>query len=186
VSDLQLIDESERNWTKAAALEEIDNLKSIRATAWDEHTHSFRWLMASLLAINGGACLALLNNSDVDLKFRIIASGIFIFGILMALLVAVFGQHSIQRTLGPLQKQIGYWMTVASDGERLAAYETELNDELLGSAKIGIASRVSGWLSAGAFLCGVITAGYGFAVAKSDTAVDQQNVETEVSRSNGK
>jgi hypothetical protein len=110
----------------------------------------------------------------------------FILGILMALLVAVFGQHSIQRTLGPLQKQIGYWMTVASDGERLDEYETELNNELRGSAKIGMASRVSGWLSAGAFVCGVVVAGYGLSKANTGPAPEKIKPEAEVSKSNGK
>lgn len=149
------------NWNRRGALEEIENLKTIRATAWDEHTHVFRWLMASLLAINGAACLAVVGQAAMPLDYRLWACGAFVTGILSALLVAVLGQRSIQNSLLPLQKYIGYWMTVADDGERDESVETALNNELKISANIGFASRFVGWISACAFLCGVLVAGFG-------------------------
>lgn len=159
---------SAQEWNKLGAAEEIENLKSIRATAWDEHTHSFRWLMATLLAINGAGCLAILSNDKMAVEYQLVASGFFVLGVLMALLVAVFGQHSVQKTLAPLQKHIGYWKTVAKDGERDEEMEGQLNAELKASAKLGLAARVSGWLAATAFIVGVVASGYGLAGAKGD------------------
>jgi hypothetical protein len=158
--------ESERHWNREAAKEEIENLKNVRATAWDEHTHSFRWIMATLSAINGGACVAILNQDGMNISSKLLASGLFVGGLLMALLVAVFGQHSVQRCLLPLQRQIGYWMTVASDGERDEAFETELNEELKTSARIGMGGRVSGWLAAICFISGVVVAGFGLSATE--------------------
>jgi hypothetical protein len=178
VNDQSLLDGSTQEWNKLGAVEEIENLKSIRATAWDEHTHSFRWLMATLLAINGGACLAVLNQDQMDLEHKLAAAGLFILGLLMALLVAVFGQHSVQKTLGPLQKQIGYWMTVVDDGDRDEAIENELNAELKASARIGFAARVSGWLAAMAFIVGVVVAGYGLILTKNNNVVETQTTKS--------
>lgn len=156
-----MIEESEQSWSRHAALEEIDNLKVIRSTAWDEHTHSFRWLMASLLAVNGGACLSIFDKPGISYALRLLACGSFTIGIVAALLVAVFGQRSIQKSLGPLQRQIGYWMTVASDGLRDEKVEADLAKELEDSAKTGLASRIAGWVSAIGFVLGVISVGFG-------------------------
>lgn len=168
---------SVEQWNRVSALEEIENLKNIRATAWDEHTHSFRWIMATLLAVNGGACLAILNHDAIHTTFRLVASGLFIGGLLMALLVAVFGQHSVQKSLGPLQKQIGYWMTVAADGEREEKFESDLNDELKVSARIGMWGRMAGWAAVLCFILGVVIAGYGIAAADNSGSnqIDRQH-----------
>jgi hypothetical protein len=147
-------DQSEKGWLRKAALEEIDHLKLVRATSWEQHSHSFKWLMASLLAVNGGALLAVFDSQYVSLGYQAFASGCFVIGIMAALLVAVFGQRSIQKSFPPLQKIIGYWMTVVEDGERLESLETDLNNELQTAVKYGRGAQICGWLSALAFLVG--------------------------------
>lgn len=156
-----MLDDSEKDWNRKGALEEIESLKLIRSTAWDEHSHSYRWLMASLLAINGGACLSIYANTEISHPIRLIACGSFIIGIIAALLVAVFGQRSIRKSLVPLQKQIGYWMKVVGDGLRDEEIEADLAKELGASAKTGLASRIAGWVSALGFMAGVISVGFG-------------------------
>ena len=101
----------------------------------------------------------------------------------MALLVAVFGQHSVQKSLAPLQKQIGYWMTVAEDGERDQKFEEGLNEELKASARIGLGSRVAGWLAALLFISGVIVAGNGMA-DDANIKLKQINRQSETIKSN--
>lgn len=177
MNEPSILHDSEKQWNQKGALEEIENLKNIRATAWDEHTHSFRWIMATLSVMNGGACLAILDQDKLDAETTLVASGLFVIGILMALLVAVFGQHSIQKSLVPLQKQIGYWMTVVEDGERDEGLEGQLNDELRSSVTIGWASRISGWLAAMAFVSGACVSGYG--LAQSDLATSKNKVGAE-------
>lgn len=150
-------------WNKQAALEEIANLKQIRTVAWEEHSQAYRWLMASLLGINGGACIAILGSEQVGVWSKIYAGGCWTIGILASLLIAVFGQHSVQKSLDPLQKFIGYWMTVHSDGVRADGIENDLLNELKASSKIGFGSRIAGWVAASAFLAGAIFAGQGLA-----------------------
>ena len=149
------------NWNRKLALEEIENLKSLRSAAWVQHSDAFKWLMASLLAVNGGACLAVMDASELTIGFRLASMGLFVFGIMTALLIAVFGQHSVQSSFVPLQKLIGYWMTVVDDGERMEEMEEEIGDELKRSARIGVGTRIAGWVSALAFLAGIVTAGLG-------------------------
>lgn len=149
------------DWHRRAALEEIEYIKAFRSSAWEEHTNSYRWLMASLLGVNGAACLAVFGSAAVQWQLRFYACGSFILGILAALLVAVFGQHAVQKSLSPLQKLVGYWMTVAEDGQRDDDIEAKLNHELQVSAKIALGSRLSGWVSAIAFLVGITISGFG-------------------------
>lgn len=156
-----MIEDDNCNWIKLAAAAEVENLNQVRATAWDEHTHSYRWLMASLLGVNGAACLAIIGKAEIPLYYQLGAAGAYVIGILTALLVPVFGQHSVQKSLVPLQKYIGYWMAVASDGLRNEVFETELNDELRKTAKIALGSRISGWISALLFLFGSVISGIG-------------------------
>ena len=161
------LDQSLADWNKRGALEEIETIKNIRATVWEEHTHSFRWLMASLLAINAAACWAVAGMEEIGVISRLWSCGIFASGILAALLVAVFGQQSVRSSLLPLQKQIGYWMTVAEDGERSESVEEDLNRELKRSARIGLGGRIAGWISAGAFAAGLAIAGIGLMASAS-------------------
>lgn len=157
---------------RRAFLEQIESLKQIRATAWEEHTHSFRWLMASLLGLNGAAGLGVLGQAEIPIEYKLMSCACFVSGILLALLVAVFGQYSTQRTLGPLQKLIGYWLAVSEDGLRDEVIEADLNGELAASAKIGLGSRFAGWGSALAFLVGAIAAGYGLSHPRDATALE--------------
>lgn len=175
------IQDSIVEWNRKAALEEIELLKVLRSTAWDEHTHSFRWLMASLLGINGAACLGILNLSIIPFDHKLIAGGSFFVGILTALLVAVFGQHSVQKSLAPLQKQVGYWMTVAHDGERNEELESTLNDELKASARVGLGGRFAGWISALSFVVGALTAGAGMKQHEMTLALKKQQAQVTAS-----
>ncbi len=131
-----------------AAREEIDSLKLIRATMWDEHTHTYRWMMASLLAVNGAACLGVLGQESISLSYKLTAGSIFVFGILSSLLVALFGQRSAQKSLVPLQQLIGYWTTVSLDGERDEEQEVILTNQLSNGLRTARAARFAGWVSA--------------------------------------
>ncbi|MFN3473115.1 MAG: hypothetical protein ACK4ZW_03620 [Blastomonas sp.] len=147
-------------WNKLAASEEIANLRLIRERVWEEHSQSYRWLMASLLALHAGACLSIFGSDEIAKEIKLFGCGAFVIGMVLALTVAMFGQRSNQASLAPVQQQIGYWMTVVRDGERDDNFEVELADTLRKSSKIGVVARVAGWLSGVAFVSGVIISGY--------------------------
>ena len=149
----------EPNWAKLAAHEEKKTLDEIRQSLWSEHTHLFRWLTASLLAINGGAAIALLNAESLTGNTQLVSGGLFTMGILAALLIGVFGQRATQNTLPKLQKLAGYWLAVSSDGIREETLENDLIADLNRVGFAGHASRIAGWISAILFACGVLVIG---------------------------
>ena len=148
-------DDPEIAGLREAARAEIEFLGELRRNSFEQHTHSFRWLTASLLAINGGAAIAILNSTILS-PFSLVTSGAcFTGGILSALMVGVLAQRSIMASLIPIQTQIGYWIGVVSDGTRDEVKEQSfINDtaHAVRSAKIG---QVAGWISAVLFVSGL-------------------------------
>jgi hypothetical protein len=175
-------DQSLVAWNRRGALEEISFLKEIRASAWDQHTHAYKWLTASLLAINGAACLTILNYSELEIIAKLISLSSFVFGILCALAVAVLGQYSVRKSFLPVQRRIGYWMTVVEDGVRDEEIETKFEAEIKSLTSMSYLTQIIGWMSAIAFLIGVITAGA--AMFKNATA-PKANVTDQIEFQNG-
>jgi hypothetical protein len=171
--------EEKQIWLRKAALEEVDNLKAIRAISWEQHSHSFKWLMASLLVLNGGASLAILSAENLPIDHRLWAGCAFVIGIVFALLVAVMGQRAIQSSFEPIQRYIGYWFTVAEDGERDEQAEANLAKELQGIKWKAKTSQGAGWLSAISFVVGVVVAGSGLerSVRNEAPVGDQSTIE---------
>lgn len=165
------IDRSLAEWNKAAASEEIANLKLIRQFIWEEHTQSYRWLVASLLALNGGACLALFNTDQVHLEAKVVSCGMLVAGAVCALLIAMLGQRSNQASFTPVQQQIFYWMTVERDGERDEEFEVKLAENLKKGTKIGLVARLAGWLSGVLFVTGVVVAGFSMVPQKQSPSM---------------
>lgn len=155
------IEQSVATWNRKGALEEITSLKEIRAASWEQHSHSYKWLTASLLAVNGGACLAVLGQADMSVEYKLFAAGCFVGGIVLAMLVAVLAQRTITSSLAPLQRQVGYWMTVVHDGVRDQDFEQTLVEETKNAVRLSIFGQVVGWASAAAFLGGITAAGIG-------------------------
>lgn len=157
-------------WNRKGALEEIDSLKLLRATSLEQHSHSFKWLTASLLALNGGGLLAIAQSEKIGTQNVVVAGASFAVGLAFALLVAVLGQRAIIASLVPLQKQIGYWMTVCEDGIRSENLEADLALELKKSVRLSRFGQVLGWLSALALFGGVYLAGAGMVASEREKA----------------
>lgn len=151
MADLQQAEELSR----AAALREISTLDDMRRLLLEQHSHSYKWITASLLAINGGAAVTILGQENLDPIWKVIAGGCFAIGILLALSVAVASQKINILALVPIQRQIGYWLTVSVDGHRLDDLECSLQNELRASAKFAWIVPGLGWLSALTFVLGL-------------------------------
>jgi hypothetical protein len=158
--------------TQLAAKEELAHLRDLRQVSWEEHTHIYRWLTASFLGINGAACLAIFSSEQVYTNYKIISCSIYLVGISFALAVAVVGQRAVQRSIPALQSMIGYWIAVENDGLRDDEMESKLSIGLKNSSKIGLWSRLFGWISALAFVLGSIMAGLG--LTQPTTPVHQE------------
>ncbi len=159
LSDQQPLEDGATAWLRAAALEEKKALDEVRTTLLSEHSHMFRWLSASLLALNGGGAVALLSSEKTDAGFFVWAGIAFLLGITAALLIAVSAQRTSQLAMPKVQMMIGYWLAVSIDAERDEVLEKEITGELLVAHNSGKWSRVYGWLSALSFLAGAIVTG---------------------------
>ncbi|MFW2351476.1 hypothetical protein [Qipengyuania sp.] len=140
-------------------MEIIGVIAESRRTVIDEHSHSFRWLTASLLALNGGAALAVLSNETLEGSTKFYAGLCFLAGIAFALLVAVAGQRINRRAIPKLNDQLGYWLAVSHDGMRVAAREDELNAEMKGAMKLGVISQAFGWAAGFCLIGGAAVVG---------------------------
>lgn len=140
---------------RESAQHEIDSLIQLRTLLLEQHTHSFKWLNASLLAMNGGALVAILNSEKLQPNI-FPATFCFLSGIVLSLLIGVAAQKISIQSLKPYQRMIGYWISVKSDGKRISAFEDQLGDELVEANKYGWIVPAVGWLSGVSFLLGCV------------------------------
>ena len=118
-----------------------------------------RWLLATLVVINGAAAIAVL-----PLKFgmeaKLWGAGAFLLGILAALGAGLWSLYAFKRVSIAANTMMGYWLTVAEDGQRLAALEATLKrhmDQAIGSR----GTHYFVFASVAAFLAGCALAGWG-------------------------
>src|SRR6476660_1252226 len=77
-----------------------------------------RWLLATLVVINGAAVISVLPLKIApDLKLG--AAVAFLFGIMTALGAALWSLYQFKRVSIAANTMMGYWLAVAGDGQRL-------------------------------------------------------------------
>lgn len=118
-----------------------------------------RWLLATLVAINGAAAITLL-----PLKMGTVAklggAGAFLVGILAALGAGLWSLYAFKRVTTLAGTMVSYWLTVANDGARLDALEATMKrhfDQAIGSR----GTHVMVFASLAAFLVGCALVGWG-------------------------
>ncbi|MEA3002392.1 MAG: hypothetical protein QOH81_1180 [Sphingomonadales bacterium] len=118
-----------------------------------------RWLLATLVVINGAAAIALL-----PLKMargaKLGGAGAFLFGILAALGAGLWSLYAFKRVSIAAGTMLGYWLSVADDGPRLEVLEATMKrhmDQAVGSR----ATHFLVFASVAAFLIGCALAGLG-------------------------
>ena len=149
----------------ASNLEEIAAVRraaGIRKAYFDKH-HDLsaeqvvglsKWLNASLLAINGAAMIAIINNSD-HVKVSIFAISCFISGILMPILSAYVLQVLYSNITSPVFDSYIYWSEVEISGQQDLQTESDLKIALDRAFKFQLVPPALGWLSALAFIAGI-------------------------------
>jgi hypothetical protein len=94
-----------------------------------------RWLLATLVAINGAAAISILP-FEMARGAKIGGGGAFLFGILAALGAGLWSLYSFKRVSTAAGTMLGYWLTVAGDGPRLEVLEGTMKrhmDQAIGS-----------------------------------------------------
>ncbi len=139
------------------------NVFESRTRLLDENSATFRWILASLLTINGGALIALLSSYHIDIAGKIISGRYFCAGIFFAFFLAYITSLSSVAALNPLMSLADFWISALKTGE-LDEDDAQQLKELQTSMKsavrpYSIASHVSGWLSVLGCLLGAFMAG---------------------------
>jgi len=104
-----------------------ENAVAARQILIDESTNAFRWVMASLLALNGGGLIAakdVIRGSDPVGWFAVLA---FYLGLATALLIAWSMQNSVRAAILPLQEAIGLWTRMELIGPLTAEQQERLH-----------------------------------------------------------
>ena len=116
-----------------------------------------RWLLATLVAINGAAAISLL---PLKMAYtpKMAASGAFLVGILAAIGAGLWSLYVFNRVSAAAHTMMGYWLSVADDAPRLAALETAMKrhmDQAIGSR----GTHIFILISLASFLIGCAIAG---------------------------
>ena len=114
-----------------------------------------KWLNASLLATNGAAVIAVLNNAQ-HLKISMLGMSFFIAGLLLPMSSAWFLQVIYNNVTEPIFNYFLYWSEVEFNGERDEEAEEVLKAALLRAYRFQYIPPALGWLSALAFVAGII------------------------------
>lgn len=118
-----------------------------------------RWLLATLAAVNGAAAISTLP-LRIDTALKLGSAGAFLIGILAALAAGIWSLYSFRRVSTAAHTMLGYWLTVASDTERLQALEVTMKRDM----DQAVGSRPTYYLvtaSVIAFLIGCAVTGWG-------------------------
>ena len=118
-----------------------------------------RWLLATLVVVNGAAAIAVLP-LKMATGAKLGSAGAFLFGILAALGAGLWSLYAFKRVSIAANTMMGYWLTVAGDGQRLAALEATMKrhmDQAIGSR----GTHVLVFASVAGFLAGCALTGWG-------------------------
>ena len=132
---------------KAIAAHTADQSTSMSRILLEEHSASFRWLMAYLLTINAGGLLFQKELEKASTLLTLAAGISFFLGIFCSLLIAYLGQKSVQRMMGPITEMGLYWRIVSITGELDLEKQDDLNRRVGEAMAIGKWPRICGFLS---------------------------------------
>ena len=118
-----------------------------------------RWLLATLVAVNGAGAISVLP-LKIAIAAKLGGAGAFLCGILAALGAGIWSLYAFKRVSTEAGTMIGYWLTVAGDGPRLEALEATMKRHM----DQAIGARAAHFLvfgSVAAFLSGCALVGWG-------------------------
>lgn len=121
----------------------------------DQVTGLSKWLTASLFAANSGGLLTILNQS-AKVPYLTIAGGLFIIGLILALLSATANQEIYNRMSEPLADMISYWNEVSITGSQSADDYDAIEAKIINLKRWFWIGPLVGWFSGIAFIAGTI------------------------------
>lgn len=133
----------------------LEYLSTGRKMIHDESAAMGRWILASLLALNGAGSLAVLNAID-KLTNPFWPAFFFVAGMLLALLSGTLAQYLSILSITPVNEAAGYWLSVLDDGILVDELHNKLVEKGNRIERLGRLAAVPGWLSSLLFIAGAI------------------------------
>jgi hypothetical protein len=118
-----------------------------------------RWVLATLVVINGAGAIAVLPLKMAN-DAKLGGAGAFLLGILAALGAGLWSLYSFKRVSIAANTMMGYWLAVAGDSPRVAALEATMKshmDQAIGAR----GTHYFVFASVTAFLVGCLLTGWG-------------------------
>lgn len=138
----------------------LNVILSLQNRLLDENSAASRWILASLLSINGGAAIAGISSNFVTLNGKFCGGVAFVFGIFFALILAYATTFSVKATTQPLVDLIDFWTTAAITGEVDRSDLSNKQQAVRSSVKPwSLICHLSGWLSLVSFTMGLAIIG---------------------------
>jgi hypothetical protein len=137
---------------------EVTAAEESRAKLIDEHSAAFRWMIASLFALNGGAILTIFGTERLGVQPVLPAFWVFFAGVVATFLAVLFGQLSDRAMIAQMHKWGLYWTTVASLDERDESQENSIKQYIENAERWGRWARIQAIFAMIFFVLGVLTA----------------------------
>lgn len=153
------MDEDQRQALRVGAKMEFETSIAMRDRIVTEITTSARWVQTSLLLVNGGAAVAVLQTETLALHARGLAGGAFVIGMILSLLSAYLGIHSGKDAPRRLSEAAGYWLGVTIDLLRSEQIERDWAQYGRDRVRMSRLLEIPGWLSLIAFVVGCLIVG---------------------------
>jgi hypothetical protein len=128
-----------------------------RSKLIDEHNAAFRWIVASLFALNGGAILSIFGKGGIGINSSLAAFWVFLAGIIAIFLTVIFAQISDRLMIAQLHRWGLYWTTVCITGARDENDEKQIKGEIANAESYGLTSRRFAFVAMLLFILGVLT-----------------------------
>lgn len=146
---------------RAVASTAFQLFTDITKIAMEAASATARWLLTVIVAINGGAAVAV-GGIPMSPGFKVAAVCAFIAGILSALGASVAVLATLPALLNPIGEATRYWLEVKHDGERIVGdYEVQQREMDAAASKAAVWSWSFGIVSVVLFVIGSVLAAAG-------------------------
>lgn len=143
---------------KILAEREAARMEASRKFTEDQFSSMAKWLMASLLAVNGGGALAALNIAKSTQMFWM-PGALFGIGIGFAIFSGVAMQEAQGRYHPYIIELERYWATVAYTGQCVPDREVEIENKIKRLSLLMRLPPIFGWVSGCLFAGGMLALG---------------------------
>ena len=146
---------SDVDFNRAFASRTLERIRHHEIFAAEQVASTAKWLTASLLAVNGGGAIAVLNRTQT-LDHAWGAGILFMMGIAFALLSGTGLQEFYNRVGNPLLNLDEYWTRVSLTGHRDQDTERSLKEPIDKLHRFAFIPPLMGWISGILFLFGSV------------------------------